>query len=196
MTSYNSNDTVQPGQYPTTAWHLMGLPEQNESSGAPGGAPTDQSIDAGSTNEPGQYPAKETFTGVALGGTGAPGTQGVPNEAVSGEAGPSPDSVTYSDPTFYKSMYDDGGMEQGYRQQTARDAIGGPSDWTQANDLGYQAPAQYQMPGVAGNTPAPGEDGRYQTPGGDGSGHVLYGGYLKGARPGTTRHPTVSGPGT
>lgn len=193
MANYNSKDTEEPGQYPTTAWHLFGLPEQTFGSGAAGSNQPSGELDKGHTNQPGQYPSREDFTGVALDGSGAPGTQGVS----AGNPGGS-DSVTYDFPTFYKGQRDPGPHdegEEGYHQDTTNATVSGRGDWTQANTQGYQADAQYQMPGVAGNTPAPG-DGRYQTDGQDGSPHVMYGGWLKGQRPGTTRHPNFSGPGT
>jgi hypothetical protein len=193
MARYSSSSTEEPGQYPAPAFARFGLPAQTFGSGAPGGSPTSSEVDGGDTNEPGQYPSRETFTGVALDGTGAPGTTGIPNEVVSGEPpiGGAADSIQFSKPTFYKSMYEDGGMEPGYITQTAHDQVSGPADWTQANDYGYVSVPEYQMPGVAGNTPTPGS-GQYQT----GDGQVLYGGYLKGNRPGTGSHPSFSGPGT
>jgi hypothetical protein len=192
MATYGSNSTEEPGQYPTTEWSDFGLPEQNFGSGAPGGSPTSSEIDVGATNEPGQYPSRESFTGVALGGTGAPGTQGVPNEAGTGEPaiGGAADTIVFSKTTFYKSMYEPQGMEQGYVTETAHDQVSGPADWTQANDYGYAAPAEYQMPGVAGNTPTPGS-GQFQT----GAGNVMYGGRLNGTGH-TSQHPSWSGPGT
>jgi hypothetical protein len=174
MANYNSNSTEEPGQYPAPSWTGFGLPVQNESSGAAGSSGTKE-IDQGSSNEPGQYPARDTFTGVGLDGTGAPGTAGVPNEVVSGEAGPQGDSVTYSQPTLYKGMYDDQGMVQGYRQGVASDGISGASDWTQANDFSY-GPG-YNLPGIEGNTPIGGE-GQFQP----GAGRVHVGGFRNGQR--------------
>jgi hypothetical protein len=184
MARYDSNSTEADGQYPTTAWSEMGLPEQNFGSGAAGGSPTSSETDQGGTNEPGQYPARETFTGVTLGGTGAPGTSSVGR---SGQGGP--DTVTYSRPTFYKSETGEGGMEPGAVQETATAAVSGEADWTQANEKSY-GPG-FNMPGVEGNTPTPGS-GQYQT----GKGDVMYGGFLKGDRPSTSKHPSFSGPGT
>jgi hypothetical protein len=195
--AYNSKSTEEPGQYPTNAWHLFGLPEQSFGSGAPGASPPSDVIDEGGTNQPGQYPDRGDFTGVPLGGSGAPGTQGITAPDTGGGQ-----SVTFDEPTFYKGEHtsgnfdDDGaGNGKGYKQTTIGATVSGRGDWTQANSQGYQADAQYQMPGVAGNTPAPG-DGRHQTDGEDGSPHVLYGGWLKGQRPGTSRHPGFSGPGS
>ncbi len=186
--------TEEPGQYPTTAWGLMGLPEQSFGSGAPGTAPPSGDIDPGGTNQPGQYPGREDFTGVGLDGSGAPGTQGTSGGNTGG-----PDSVTWDMPTFYKGEFTPGTFDdtdgKGYSQVTSAGRVAGKGDWTQANDQGYQADAQYQMPGVAGNTPAPG-DGRFNTDGQDGTGHVMYGGWLKGKRPSTNRHPNFSGPGS
>jgi hypothetical protein len=201
MATHGSNHSEEPGQYPTTAWNQFGLPEQNFGSGAPGSAAPSSTVDQGTTNEPGQYPDRDDFTGVtySLGGaagTGAPGSAGVGADSQGGPGGP--DRVTYSKVTFYKGQRSDGeefsepgGL--GYGVDTVSATVGGKGDWTQANPQGYQA--DQQMPGVAGNTPAPG-DGRFQTDGQNGSGHVLYGGWLKGQRPGTSRHPGNSGPGT
>jgi hypothetical protein len=194
MASYPGNHSELPGQYPTTAFHLFELPEQNFGSGAAGGSPQSSKQDQGNTNEPGQYPAKETFTGVALDGSGAPGTAGVPY----GGGSSGPDSVTYSKPTFYKGQRDpDTTYSQpdgtGYAQETVKAAISGTADWTQANNHSYGD--GYEMPGTAGNTPQPGS-GRYQTDGQDGTSHVMYGGWLKGHRPSTSTHVAGSGPGT
>lgn len=191
MARYNSNNTEEPGQYPTTAWSGFGLPEQNFGSGAPGGSPTSSEVDTGDTNEPGQYPSRETFTGVALGGTGAPGTQGATNRLTGG-----PDTVSISKPTFYKSIYevteDPSGWDEpdgaGYKQFVISDSISGYDDWTQANDHSY-GPG-HNMPGVEGNTPTPGS-GQFQT----GRGNVMYGGRLRGTEH-TSEHPRWSGPGT
>lgn len=193
MAQYDSKSTEEPGQYPTTAWHWFGLPEQKFGSGAAGSGQPSTEEDQGGTNQPGQYPSREDFTGVALDGTGAPGTQGISGGNTGGS-----DRVVFDEPTFYKGQhtsgnFDDGG--QGYKQDSTGATISGRGDWTQANSQGYQADAQYQMPGVAGNTPSPG-DGRYQTDGEDGSSHVMYGGFLNGKRGGNARHPRFSGPGT
>jgi hypothetical protein len=191
MASYGSNSTEEPGQYPTTEWSDFGLPEQNFGSGAPGGSPTSSEVDQGDTNEPGQYPARETFTGVALGGTGAPGTQGIGRDLVGG-----PDTISATKPTFYKSIYEvaepgaiwDEANGAGYKQIVVHDSISGEADWTQANDHSY-GPG-FNMPGVEGNTPTPGS-GQYQT----GAGSVMYGGRLNGTGH-TSQHPSWSGPGT
>ena len=191
MARYGSDSTEEPGQYPTQAWSDFGLPEQSFGSGAPGGSPMSAETDQGDTNEPGQYPSRETFTGVALGGTGAPGTQGIGRDLSGG-----PDTVTVSKPTFYKSIYEvadepDSWNEPGgggYKEITVHDTVGGEADWTQANDNSY-GPG-WNMPGVEGNTPTPGS-GQFQT----GAGSVMYGGRLNGTEH-TSKHPSHSGPGT
>jgi len=186
MARYGSNSTEEPGQYPTTAWSMFGLNEQNFGSGAPGSSGSKEQ-DTGGSNEPGQYPARETVTGVALGGTGAPGSQGITNSSGG------PDSITYSKPTFYKSEYEldenfNGPGDQGYREDTIRDSISGPNDWTQAADGSYGG--GIDIIGVKGNTPESGS-GRFQT----GAGSVMYGGRLNGTEH-TSKHPSWSGPGT
>jgi hypothetical protein len=190
MARYDSSSVNEPGQYPTTAWSNFGLPEQNFGSGAPGSSPTSSLDDVGDTNEPGQYPERETFTGVALGGTGAPGSQGVP--VPSWSPGSGGDSVVYSQPTFYKGQRDAGTYNTdenaGNRESTARGSVSGEADWTQANDNSY-GPG-WNMPGVEGNTPTPGS-GQFQT----GAGNVMYGGRLNGTGH-TSKHPSWSGPGT
>lgn len=182
MARYSSSDVNQQGQYPTSAWSQFGLPEQNYGTGAPGGSPTSSAEDAGHSNEPGQYPERETFTGVTLGGTGAAGSSGVTS------SGGGPDSVQVSRPTFYKGEHEPGGMTEGAITFTTSGTVAGKGDWTQANDQGYQASTQ--MVGVAGNTPA-GGDTQFQT----GAGSVMYGGRLNGTEH-TSRHPSWSGPGT
>lgn len=191
MASYSSSSTEEPGQYPAPAFARFGLPAQTFGSGAPGGSPTSSEQDTGGSNEPGQYPARETFTGVALNGTGAPGSQGIAPGLSGG-----PDSITFTKPTFYKGIYEveadpgswdlpDGG---GYKEEAARDSVSGEADWTQANDNSY-GPG-WNMPGVEGNTPTPGS-GQHQT----GAGSVMYGGRLNGTG-NTSQHPSWSGPGT
>jgi hypothetical protein len=193
MATYDSKSTEEPGQYPDPSFAGYGFAAQNFGSGAPGGSPTSSADDTGGTNVPGQYPDRETFTGVALGGTGAPGG---PSVGVGGTTG-GPDTVVFTKPTFYKGVYEvddeagqwdqpDGG---GYKEATAHDHVSGSADWTQANDYSY-GPG-YNMPGVEGNTPTPGS-GQFQT----GQGNVMYGGFLKGSRPATSEHPGFSGPGT
>src|SRR5215469_16106668 len=67
----SANDsTVVPGQNPAS---LFGI-EISYDSGAPGSATAYGSGEnMGTVNQPGQYPAKETISGVALDGSGAPG---------------------------------------------------------------------------------------------------------------------------
>jgi hypothetical protein len=80
-------------------------------------------------------------------------------------------------------------MEPGAVQETASGSVSGEGDWTQANSESY-GPG-FNLPGVEGNTPAGGSE-QFQT----GRGDVMYGGFLKGSRPATSKHPSSSGPGT
>lgn len=211
MARYDSADANIPGQYPAPAWTGFGLPVQDETSGAGGSPPAGGSVvDQGSTLEPGQYPPREDFTGVPLGGSGAPGSNGVGITPAQEGA----DSVQWSLDTTQKSEHDDSGqgLAPGYIQKHTKAVIyaqgGTPGDWTQANNQAYAGRDDLFLPGLAGNMPLPG-GGRYQTDmapsDGDGtpvsgpansSGHVMYGGYLNGSRPSTTTHPGFSGPRT
>lgn len=108
--------TNQPGQYPNSLFGV-GLPQGTGAAGTEGASPGNRLTDP--TGEPGQYPATEPFSGVALGGTGAPGSQG----AVEGAEGDT--TITYSPPGFYK------GESQGVNPTiTTTDSISGPNDWT------------------------------------------------------------------
>lgn len=195
MAGYNSSDVNIPGQYPAAAFAGFGLPVQDETSGAAGSAPAGgQMEDVGGTLEPGQYPAREDFTGVPLGGSGAPGSEGV------GQPQPQrgPDSVTWTIDTTQKSEHDGSGqgMVQGYVQKQTSAQVSGPGNWTEANAQSYDGADNLFLPGLAGNMPVPGS-GRYQTDGGTGGGtpaggvnsssRVMYGGFLNGSRPGHPR---------
>jgi hypothetical protein len=172
MARFSSGSSEEPGQYPATAWTGFGLPVQDQGTGAAGAPAYSSEVDGGSTNESGQYPAREGFSGVPLGGTGAPGTEGVPGNQ---ENGSGSDSIVWSKPQFYKSEFE--GLPQGYAEVTSAATVSGKGDWTQSNTQGYQADAQYQMPGMPASLDAGGA-GEYQP----GSGRVLYGGWLKGQR--------------
>ena len=196
MANYNSSDANLIGQYPAPAFAGFGLPVQDETSGASGSAPAGgQTEDVGGTLEPGQYPDREDFTGVPLGGSGAPGSEGV------GRPQPQrgPDSVTWSLDTTQKSEHDTSGqgLAQGYIQKETAATVAGPGNWTEANADSYAGADGLFLPGLAGNMPLPGS-GQYQTDGGtsgagtqeggvNSSGRVMYGGFLNGARPGHPR---------
>lgn len=177
MTRYNDH-IVEPGQYPATAWTKYGLPAQNEDSGAPGSPPYSGAADtvdgAGHTNEPGQYPVPVMpFTGTALGFSGAPGSAGIKG----GQVTSGPDSVHYTKDVPLKSQWT-GDMTQGALEYDANGTVSGKGDWTQANVVGYQAPARYQMPGTAQISLDAGGSGAYQP----GAGNVRVGGFLRGQR--------------
>lgn len=197
MANYG-NHINEPGQYPTTAWTEMELPEQDFGSGAAGTPQPSDTIDQGTTNTAGQYPHHDYFTGVpysigGMSGSGAPGSTGISSPDDGGS-----DQVTFSKNAAFKGEREPTGMQDGMPAYTVGVQVSGKGDWTQANSQGYQADARLQMPGVAGNTPAPGDTNRYQTDPqpARSSGHVMYGGFLNGQRPPTPRHPSFSGPGT
>lgn len=177
MASYDSSKVNQPGQYPAGAWTQYGLPVQDEDSGAAGGPPpsteNDMSV-GGATNEPGQYPSRMPFAGTTLDGTGAPGTSG----ATGGNAASGPDSVTFEKDVAWKSEFQPDGMIEGQVPQHTSATVSGKGDWTQANSDGYQAGAQFQMPGTAQVQLDAGGSGAYQP----GAGTVRRGGYMNGAR--------------
>ena len=115
MGRYDSSDANIPGQYPAPAFAGFGLPVQDETSGAGGSPPAgDHVLDQGSTLEPGQYPLKEDFTGVPLGGSGAPGSDGVGYNPQGANAGP--DQVQFTKDTTWKSERDPNGLTPGYVQ--------------------------------------------------------------------------------
>lgn len=213
MARFDSSDVNIPGQYPAPAFAGYGLPVQDETTGAGGSSPAGgHVVDLGDTVEPGQYPAREDFTGVPLGGTGAPGSGGIGySPQGDGNYAGGGDQVQYSKDTTWKSEHDTNGTMPGYVQMhTAAQVVGTPGnmDWTQANPQSYAGRDDLFLPGLAGNMPLPGS-GRYQTDTapsgsegttasgpGNSSGRVMYGGYLNGARPATSSHPGSSGPRT
>jgi hypothetical protein len=176
MGTYDSKKTVQPGQYPATAWTGYGLPAQDEDSGAGGSPAFSDALDTGSSNEPGQYPDRMPLTGTALGGSGAPGSAGVKGlQQTSG-----PDSVTFEKDTVWKSEYEqDGATVEGALPKHTNTTVQGDGDWTQANSAGYHAPASLQMPGTAQVQLDSGGDGAFQPGGG---GRVRRGGFMNGQR--------------
>ena len=145
--SIGPNDpTLVSGQDPDD---LFGISISYDS-GAQGTAGASAQPQGDPTNEPGQYPATEPISGVALDGTGAPGTTGAGN--LSGvEAGP---MVTITDPN-YTSGKPGGGSGNQFIQAPV--AIGGPDDST-------TVPGQYATPNAM-----PGLDPAFQ-PQGTGAG--------------------------
>jgi hypothetical protein len=157
-TGSSGDPTTEPGQYPPPdANAIFGGPLPS-GTGAPGTAGARGTGGLDPTVEPGQV--DDNFTGLSrsdVTSTGAPGSQG--STVKTGSGG---DSVTVTRPGSY--------LSGSYAQDTVRDDIAGPADWTQANDDGYGTSGP-QLPGLAGNQPVAGE-GRFQ-PGG---GHVMRGG--------------------
>jgi hypothetical protein len=148
--------TTEPGQYPPGNDHgIFGGPLPT-TTGAPGTA-GGRAAAADPTNMPGQV--VDGLTGLSehdITSTGAPGSQGT-----TPTSGGGPDTVTFTRPSAGISPF---------VQETIRDSVGGPADWTQANDDGYGSSAA-QLPGLQGNQPQAGQ-GKFQ-PGG---GRVLRGG--------------------
>lgn len=146
--------TSEPGQYPVDQQIFGGpLPDGTGAPGTAGGsAPPDPTSLAGQS--------ADSFTGLSgddINSTNAPGSAGAAMPAGGG-----PDAVTFTRPGSYQSG--------SYAQDTVRDEVTGPGNWTEANESGY-ATGGPQLPGIQGNEPVAGSD-RYQ-PGG---GRVLRGG--------------------
>lgn len=159
-TATPADPTNEPGQYPAGDWGAAifggALPQGTGAPGTAGGGGTggDPTVEAGQLTD-----GLTGVTDAEISNTGAPGSTG----STPGNAGT--DSVTFTRPTAGVTTY---------QEETVSDEVGGPRDWTQANDDGY-ATGGPQLPGLAGNEPQAGE-GRYQ-PGG---GRVLRGGRMNG----------------
>jgi hypothetical protein len=151
-----ADPTAEPGQYPPGSDHgIFGGPLP-AGTGAPGTASSHGGM-PDPTNQPGQ--TQDGLTGVSehdITSTGASGTQGT-----TPTNGGGPDTITFTRPQAGLTPFED---------VTISDSVGGPADWTQANDDGYGSGGP-QLPGIQGNEPGAGS-GRFQP----GSGRVLRGG--------------------
>ena len=154
--SIGPNDpTLVSGQDPA---NLFGVTISYDT-GAQGTKFPDGAVDA--TNEPGQYPATEPISGVALSDTGSPGGTGAnPNDR------PGEMSVTITDPN-YTSGKPGGGSGNVFIQADV--AVGGPGDTT-------TLPGQYDS--GAPNLPSMAQPQST----GSGSGRVMRGGWMNGRR--------------
>jgi hypothetical protein len=156
----SGDPTNQPGQYPPGEDHgIFGGPLPT-GTGAPGTA-GGSGADADPTVESGQL--SDDFTGLSSGDiedTGAPGTSGA-----TGSSGGGPDAITFTRPGSY--------LSGSYAEDTIRDRVGGPGNWTEANDSGYGT-AGPKLPAMHEPTP---DGGPYQPGAG---GRVMRGGRLKG----------------
>ena len=156
--------TLVSGQDPGS---LFGVPISYDSGAVGTPAPGGEGLGTHDVSQPNQYPAKEAISGVALGGSGAPGTQGIPDADVT-----PPGSQTFmvTDPNYTAGKPGGG---SGIQMVGVQDVISGPNDWT-APQSNYP-PATPVLPGDF-----------YPVPGGPGNnagrGRVLRGGFLKGAR--------------
>jgi hypothetical protein len=155
--------TLVSGQNPRT---IFGIDISYES-GAAGSAGAAAQPEGDPTLQPGQYPATEPISGVALDSTGAPGSQG----ANPGYAPVQPGTgFQVTDPN-YTAGRPGGGT--GIVQIPVSAGLSGPGDST-------LLPGQYGDPGNGMPSMAqPLESGA-------GQGRVLHGGFMNGRRPGET----------
>lgn len=155
--SIGGNDpTLVSGQDPTS---LFGVAISYDTGAQGTNGAAGQGADA--TNEPGQYPAKEPISGVALSDTGSPGSAGAdPADR------PGLQQVTITDPN-YTAGRPGGGSGNVFIQ--AGVSVGGGGDTT-------TVPGQYD----SGNANLPGLAQPAGT--GAGKGRVLHGGYMNGRR--------------
>ena len=130
-------------------------------SGAQGTSGASTQPNGDPTNEPGQYPSTEPISGVALDGTGAPGSSGAGDP----DGNPAGQMITVTDPN-YTSGKPGGGS--GVQFVQAAVAVGGPDDST-------TVPGQY-----AASNPMPSMAQPQGT--GAGKGSVLKGGWMNGKR--------------
>ena len=161
-TGSDSKDVTQVGQGQDPP-SLFGIPISYDTGAAGTPAPGGQSMSgADPTNVPNQYPGKEPLSGVALGGSGAPGSAGVSH----GDPEPGGTPITVTRPGAF--MAGPVGGQPGTQGVVVTQQIGGASDSTGMTD---QSPAVHPVTG----TPTPEDSGA-------GRGHVMRGGWLKGAR--------------
>lgn len=156
--------TEVSGQDPSS---LFGIPISYDSGAAGTPAPGGEGLGTHDVSMPNQYPAKDPISGVSLGGSGAPGTQGVPDSDVTP---PGAQTFMVTDPNYTAGKPGGG---SGTQMVGVQDVISGPNDWT-----AVQSNYPPKIPVVPGDY--------YPVPGGPGNnagrGRVLRGGYLKGAR--------------
>lgn len=142
---------------------ILGIPVSYESGSGGSPAPGGQTMESGDpTNQPNQYPDKEPISGVALGGSGAPGSQGITGSAQSTGA----TTIQVTDPNLQGAPADG---QSGTQMQTVSLDVSGPGDSTATS--GNYPP---KIPIIDGNfypEPAPGD-----------SSHVKVGGFKNGQR--------------
>ena len=156
--SIGGNDpTLVSGQDPA---NLFGVAISYDTGAQGTNGAAGQSADA--TTEPGQYPATEPISGVALGDTGSPGGPGADPGDRPGEM-----SVTITDPNY---MAGRPGGGSGNQFITAPVAVGGGGDST-------TMPGQYNsgVPDAMPSMSQPQDTGA-------GKGRVLHGGFMNGKR--------------
>ena len=159
-TGSDSDSTQVGGQDPKS---LFGVPVSYDSGAAGTPAPGGQSMAAADpTNQPNQYPGRDPISGVTLGGSGAPGSDGVGNNDP--EPGGTPVTVTRPGPFLGGPV----GGEPGTQGLVVSVQLSGPSDST---GQAQQSPAMHPVTGTA--TP---QDS------GAGKGTVRRGGFMRGQR--------------
>lgn len=153
----NGDPTQVSGQDPNEIFGI-GI---SYKSGAAGSAGADPAMAQDPTTMANQYPGTEPISGVRLGGTGAPGSQGIQPGAGQG------DTVMVTDPNYTAGRPGGG---SGIQQIPVQVAVSGPSDST-ATAQNYP-PAHVIAPGVPA---APASTGA-------GQGSVRRGGNMRGQR--------------
>lgn len=167
-----SDPSQVSGQDPDS---FLGIPISYESGAGGSPAPGGESQGtADPSNMPNQYPGKEPISGVALGGSGAPGSQGIIAQA-DGDGGPGAQTIQVTDPSLQGAPP---AGQSGTQLQDVAISVSGPGDSTATK--GNYPP---QIPIIEGDFyPVPG--GQMQPPAGDASSHVMKGGWMNGARSG------------
>lgn len=152
--------TEVSGQDPSS---LFGIPVSYDSGAAGTPAPGGEGLGTHDVSMPNQYPSRDPISGVTLGGSGAPGSQGVPDSDVT-PAGAT--GITVTDPNYTAGRPGGG---SGVQMLTVNDAVSGTDDWT-ATQSNYPP----GNPVVSGDY--------YPTSTGAGSGRVRRGGFMNGRR--------------
>lgn len=130
--------------------------------GAGSAPPGGEHQGAHDTSQPNQYPATEPISGVTLGETGMPGSQGI-------DAGTAPAGAAAMQVTNPNNFAGNAGGGSGTQMIGVSDAISGPDDWTATQD--NYPPGRPLLPGNF-----------YPAMTGAGEGSVMVGGWKKGQR--------------
>lgn len=159
-TQGSQDPTLVSGQDPASLFGVQ-ISYDSGASGVP--APGGEGQGAHDVNQPNQYPSREPLSGVSLDGSGAPGSQGVPD---ANTTPPGATAVTVTDPNYTAGRPGGG---SGVQMLTVNDAVSGTDDWT-ATQSNYPP----GNPVVSGDY--------YPTSTGAGGGQVRRGGFMNGRR--------------